>query len=120
MSQPRQFGYVACLSGGYRTLGGNEDSVWSMAYKPGEDVTGTKDDCTWLAKHLMDSGEERPRLYMCCGREDFLYQDNLRFHEYLNGIGFEHVYHEQPGVHNWDFWDDEIRRIRAWLPVRRR
>ena len=30
----------------------------------------------------------------------------------------QYTYHEQPGTHDWDFWDDEIRRVLDWLPLK--
>ena len=42
------------------------------------------------------------------------------FEKHLQALGLRHTYHEQPGIHNWDFWDDELRRILAWLPIQRR
>ena len=57
---------------------------------------------------------------MCCGTEDFLYEANCELRAHLDSIGFRYTYHEQPGIHNWDFWDDEIKRILEWLPVLKR
>ena len=46
---------------------------------------------------------------------DFINSTALRDH--LEKIGYRFTYHEQPGIHNWDFWDDEIKRILEWLPI---
>lgn len=47
----------------------------------------------------------KPRLLQMCGTEDFLYQDNLKFKEYIVDKGFEHKYIEKSGDHDWDYWD---------------
>lgn len=120
MSRPDLFGKVASLSGGFEMKLNEENSVWAMAYEPGEKLEGTIDDTYWLAKKLIDEKVDIPDFYMCCGKEDFLYENNVKLHNYLNEIGFNHTYHEQPGVHNWDFWDDEIKRILKWLEIERR
>ena len=123
MSKPEMFSYVASLSGGFGSQTEKpmaEDSVWSMAYRPNEKVTGTIDDPFWLSSQLVEKKIDYPRFYLCCGTEDFLYQSNVDFRQHLDRIGFKYDYHEQPGVHNWDFWDDEIKRILEWLPIERR
>lgn len=66
------------------------------------------------------SGKELPALYFCVGQEDGFHQENLEFMAHLDKLGIRHTDHEQPGIHNWDFWDDELRRILQWLPVERR
>ena len=123
MSKPELFSHVACMSGGYLSLNqrsATDDSVWSMAFKPGEKVDETDEDSYWLASHLVKDNIDYPKLYLCCGTEDFVYNDNMKFKKHLDKVGFSHIYHEQPGVHNWDFWDDEIKRILQWLPINRR
>jgi len=42
----------------------------------------------------------------------------VKFKKHLDKIGMRYTYHEQPGVHDWDFWDDEIKRILDWLPLK--
>ena len=42
----------------------------------------------------------------------------MKFKKHLDKIGMRYTYHEQPGVHDWDFWDDEIKRILDWLPLK--
>ena len=51
----------------------------------------------------------KPRLLQMCGTEDFLYTDNLKFRDCLDKKGFEYEYHEAPGEHSWDFWDECIK-----------
>lgn len=53
---------------------------------------------------------ERPRVFACCGTEDFLNADNRNFAAYLTKAGIAHRYEEGPGVHEWPFWD-------RWLPT---
>jgi len=120
MSRPDLYGYVASLSGGFDMELNKEGDVWSMAFEPGEIIKNTKEDHRWLAKKIIDDKIDYPEFYMCCGTEDFIYKNNVEFKKYLDEIGFENKYHEQPGVHNWDFWDDEIQRVLEWLPIERR
>ena len=121
MSKPEIFSHVACLSGAYSGfLNRGDDSVWSLAFPPETNITGTDEDCYYLSEKLVKDGKGYPELYVCCGTEDFIYSENMKFKNHLDSIGFINTYHEQPGIHNWDFWDDEIKRILEWLPIDKR
>lgn len=54
------------------------------------------------AKGLID-------LYIACGEQDSLLEQNQAFHKHLNDLEFKHIYRESPGSHSWDFWDKEIK-----------
>lgn len=122
-TRPDVFGSVACMSAnfdGWQEKADAGNSVWSLAFEPGAKLAGTDEDMYHVLDQAIASGKKLPDLYVCIGRQDFLYQSNVKFEKYLNSKCIPHVYHEQPGIHNWDFWDDELRRILAWLPIQRR
>ena len=52
-----------------------------------------------------------PMLSMDCGLEDFpdLLAANRALHRTLTRLGVHHFYREQPGGHQWDYWDREVR-----------
>ena len=95
----------------------NEFTVWSYAFEGEQSPENTMFDSKWLADQAMAYQGEHTKLYFACGTEDFLYKENLSFHEYMKTIGFEHVFSTAPGNHNWDFWDNEILKVLEWLPI---
>lgn len=123
MTRPDLYGNIACMSAnfaGWQDRASTDDSVWSMAFTAGEQLENTDEDMFYLAEKAVESGDKLPELYVCCGTEDFLYKSNVDFKNHMDKIGMKYTYHEQPGIHNWDFWDDELRRILNWLPIQRR
>ncbi|MGA7215170.1 MAG: hypothetical protein WBX20_13275, partial [Terrimicrobiaceae bacterium] len=64
---------------------------------------------------LAGSDRPKPRLYQCCGTEDFLYTQNTRFRDVLQPLGFDYLYEEGPGDHNWAYWDTMISRVLTWI-----
>ena len=57
-----------------------------------------------------------PELYQSCGTKDFLFELNQYVHKRLESMGVITVYREVPDhMHNWDFWDMEIRNILDWM-----
>ena len=122
LRHPERYSRAICLSGAYGEILRQVEAgptVWSNAFAPGEAVVGGPDDPYVLAEQAAARGGPRPALYLACGTEDFLYGHNCRFHDHLTRLGYDHQFHTRPGVHNWDFWDPELRRALAWLPVRR-
>jgi putative tributyrin esterase len=78
-------------------------------------IRGSDIDPKALARERLASGKPVPNVYMACGSEDILLDVNRDFHEYLAGIGFEHVYEESPGIHDHVFWDAAIQKALTWL-----
>ncbi len=51
-------------------------------------------------------------MYMTCGRQDFLYEDNLKLKGILETCGLkEFVYEDWDGIHEWGYWDVAIQRF---------
>lgn len=74
-----------------------------------------KENPYWLAEQaLCRLPTERPRLHLDCGLSDPLLEQNRRFSDHLNFIGFGHDYRELPGHHTWPYWD---RAFRTLLPT---
>lgn len=50
-----------------------------------------------------------PQLYwIACGVEDFLYEDNVIYRQYLNEKQYPYEYHESAGGHSWQNWMDYL------------
>jgi S-formylglutathione hydrolase FrmB len=77
-------------------------------------VPNSKHDLFTLAKKVA-KGNAKPRLFQCCGTEDFLYPDNVRFRDAIRKLPFDLTYVEGPGEHNWVYWDGMIQDVLAWM-----
>jgi putative tributyrin esterase len=75
-----------------------------------EKVPGSKHDLLVLAKSAAKAAL-KPRLYQCCGTEDFLYADNLRFRDAIRQLSLDLTYEEGPGEHTWAYWDKMIQNV---------
>ena len=88
----------------------------NFCYSP---LEGGKDDLFALARQLAGSATVKPRLYQCCGTGDALYESNVRARGYFHSLGLDVTYEEGPGEHEWGYWDQQIQRVLAWLPLQR-
>ena len=68
-----------------------------------------------LVRRLKAAGRKIPEIYMCCGTEDFLIENNREMHRFLEAEGVAHEYHEAPGIHDMAFWTEHIRKIVTWM-----
>ena len=75
-----------------------------------------ENDLFFLAERLAKQGG-CPPLYITCGQSDFMYEDHQRFRRHLESLGVAHTYEEWPGGHDWDFWDESIRRAFEFFTV---
>ena len=87
---------------------------WEDVFGPAEDVSGSENDLFAAATALTDPAL-RPRIYMWCGTEDFLYDQNVRMRDHLRALGYDLTYEESPGDHQWRHWDKKIADALDWL-----
>src|SRR5215207_5583932 len=77
-------------------------------------VPGSKHDLMTLAKKV-SKAPVKPRLYQCCGTEDMLHADNIRFRDTVRKLPLDLTYEDGPGEHNWAYWDRMIQNVLAWM-----
>lgn len=129
LTYPDRFAAAASLSGALdlRELvspnGRRNDPAWQeemrTVFGDLSKVPGSKHDLFTLAKKAARA-PLKPRLFACCGTEDELHPDNLRFLEVARRLPLDLTYEEGPGEHNWEYWDRMIQRALEWMfPARK-
>jgi len=78
----------------------------------------TEADLWRLAQKLAANPGPKPALYLACGTEDELLEDTRTFRNHLKTAGLATTYQEDPGAHEWGYWDAQIQRVLDWLPLR--
>ena len=68
-----------------------------------------------LAHRLKAAGGPLPEIYMSCGTEDFLLENNRQMHRFLTEEGIPHTYTEGPGKHDMDFWRPQFVKAVTWM-----
>lgn len=66
-----------------------------------------EDQLIELAKKIPDN--LKPNINMFCGLEDNLLDDNRRFQNDLKVLGYNVIYNEFPGEHDWCFFDKSLK-----------
>lgn len=119
LHHPERFAAAASLSGALdlttldleQAPGRLRDRVWE-----GRDLQGSDDDLLGL----MGSADVSalPQMFVDCGTEDFLLEHNRRFIAAAEQRGAPLRSRLRPGDHTWEFWDEGIRDVLDWLPIR--
>lgn len=124
LENPERFGCAVCLSGAVDMASMTEntpiDAPTPMKFADifgTEPVRGSDNDIFALLNKRIQEGRPIPKLYMCCGTEDFLYEMNQYARKELEKLPVDFTYDEGPGAHNWDYWDPQIRKVLQWLPL---
>jgi putative tributyrin esterase len=123
LAHPDRYAAAASLSGSLDMAGlvnqdalDNRDEI-ELIFGDLAQLSGSDNDLFTLAERTAASTGPKPRLYQCCGTEDFLYADNQAFRKVAERLQLDLVYEEGPGEHEWGYWDAQIQRVLKWLPL---
>jgi putative tributyrin esterase len=70
------------------------------------------------AELVQKHGARMPALFIDCGTEDALVDQNRALHAELSRLGVRHEYAEWPGAHTWRYWSTHVRESLAWMGKR--
>ena len=126
LSYPETFSKIAALSSAFITDDLDALTQKSEAFSPRRDffastfgdltkVKGSLNDPKRLILDLQKANTPLPEMYLACGTEDFLINENRDFHNFLTKEKVAHTYLESTGDHNWAFWDEYIEKVLIWL-----
>ena len=122
LAYPERFGKVAALSSALiihskaRMKPGDPDTHANYEYYREcfgdlETVEQSRNNPEVLVDELLAAHREPPQIFMACGTEDFLLEQNRQFHGFLEGRGVPHRYFESRGGHNTAFWDEYAKKM---------
>jgi S-formylglutathione hydrolase FrmB len=68
-----------------------------------------------LAESLRERGGRVPALFIDCGVDDGLVDQNRALHAELQKLQIAHRYAEWPGAHTWRYWSTHVRESLKWM-----
>lgn len=83
-------------------------------------LAGSDMDCEALFLERKEKGLILPKIYQAIGTEDFLLEANRKFHRFMERQGVpasDYVYEENPGTHDFVFWNEHLKHVFEWLPL---
>lgn len=88
---------------------------FEYCFGPSENVKESDCNPKKLVMDILNAGKPMPRIYLACGTEDFLFDKNNDFADFLKENNVKCTYETGPGAHEWDFWDTYIKKGISWL-----
>ncbi len=119
---PEMFVVAGSFSGALRAAEWTEKEL-GVGFRPllesimsiyGEAGSGTRkqNDLFSLVNAKTDTEiKAMPFIYVDCGTEDFLLSQNRDFAELLLKRKVSHEFRQRPGVHDWKYWDSQIKEF---------
>ncbi len=126
LAYPERFGKVGAMSSalivhevaGMKPGDGNDHANYEYyreCFGEPEKVLGSDNNPETLIDKLRAVGKKLPEIYMCCGTEDFLLENNRQMHRFLVDRKVPHEYFESPGTHDVPFWNEYTAKIIPWM-----
>jgi len=78
-------------------------------------LLGSDKDPKALIKDLKSRNQPIPKLYLCCGANDFLIHQNREYHKFLLEQKVDHIFEDGEGEHNWDYFSSNLERVLDWI-----
>ncbi|MBR6381508.1 MAG: esterase family protein [Lachnospiraceae bacterium] len=114
LTYPERFAAAGSFSGAVdpeytiRTLPAEHQHDWDRLFGEG-DLKESECNPMYLMKKNADA-PKKPRLYVSCGTKDFLFEAHRRFVPALKESGWDVTSYEKPdAIHEWGFWDEQIK-----------
>jgi len=118
LKYPQMFCAVASLSGAPAAAKWREPfpirdeafrKLMESIYGPKDNPERAANDPFELIKRV--PADLRPHLYLAIGSGDFLLEENRQFVALLAQLKIPYEYRESPGIHDWWFWDRQIKIV---------
>lgn len=120
LTYPDRFAGAMSFSGALRCM--ENVSKYPEIFPPSEfqAILGMNLECApennlMLLAEKAAQAKRKPKLYIACGTEDFLISENREVHNHVKKLGFDVIYEEWPGIHDWVFWDRACGRSLAFM-----
>lgn len=105
---------VADMKPGQENGVANYDYYRLMFGEP-EGVVESEANPEKLLRDRCRAGGSVPKLYLACGEQDFLLQENRNFVEFLSGYPVDFEYQEGTGGHDFRYWNQHLEPGIRWL-----
>lgn len=125
LTDPHRYAAAASLSGVLNIAnfveidGDPRREAWAQMIfgEPNPALTGHVADLLAKLDTHSAAGVTLPKLYACCGRDDYLIEHSRAFDRKCRELSIPLKYVENEGSHDWGYWDRMIQDVLAWLPL---
>lgn len=118
LKYPEKFSLVGSFSGALgaatfpEKIGGAIGKTIDAVFGPVDSDPRKSNDIFRIVRDLTpEKIKSLPFIYLDCGTEDFLFQNNREFVDLLVEKKIPHEFRELPGGHSWSYWDPQVQEF---------
>ena len=118
LKYPQMFSLVGSFSGALGAASFTEKKIGAIGKEIdaifGDEMNENRksNDIFKFVREMTDEKKKSlPFIYLDCGTEDFLFQNNRDFDALLVEKKIPHEFRELPGKHDWVFWDSQVQEF---------
>jgi putative tributyrin esterase len=123
LKQPERFAAAASISGAldiaahtYDEWDESRTATFNAIFGKLEKIPNSPNDLLAELDNV-NTKKIKTDFFLCCGTEDYLYQDSVSFRNKAKDLGLSVTYKESGGEHDWSYFDQAIQQVLEWLPV---
>ncbi len=116
LNHAAQFGNVGIMSGALEIT---HEELWKSPFRfdlifgeNGEALVNSSMNVFKCCHEVPES--ERPRIFLCCGKQDFLYPMTVDFYREIRAE-YDVTYTEGDGAHDFAYWNERLREMLPWF-----
>lgn len=116
LNHPEVFGNIASFSGAVDILDENvklPNLNMDLIFGNDREILRKSNYNLFELCHRVDVNN-RPEIFMNCGKQDRLYNMNVRFYDEIKN-DYHVKYKDGDGGHDFDYWDDRLREMLDWF-----
>lgn len=89
---------------------------WDCIFEDPARINGENLNLISLLEKQRMKNRPLPRIYQSVGTEDTTaYEVNQAARRRLEVLDIDYTYRESEGIHDWEFWDKEIKNVLSWI-----
>jgi S-formylglutathione hydrolase FrmB len=119
LKYPEMFSFIGSFSGALGATAWTEKTAGAIAKsmdavfgpEPDNETRRANDIFRMVRETTPEKIKAMPYIFLSCGTEDFLIQNNRDFLGLLAEKRIPHEYRQLPGGHDWVFWNDQVREF---------
>lgn len=118
LKYPEMFSVAGSFSGALGAASFSEKTIGPIGksidaiFGPDDSESRKSNDIFRMVRELTpEKAKSLPFIYFSCGTEDMLYESNRDFLELIKKQKVPHEYRELPGIHNWEFWNTQVKEF---------
>lgn len=115
LTYPERYSAVGTLSGSLRSMKENKSKIVSgerpdlfLVFGDCGEKVKEENDIYYLTSKALKEGKNIPKLYIYCGKNDSLYDVNIRYKNFAIDNHIDLIFKDDDGNHSFEYWDEQL------------